>query len=129
MSGGTFDYIQYRITEIHEKVLKEIQKSGKKKTPEEMKEDYWYPGMEVNPIHYEHPKEVLDKFKEGYIKLREAQIYAQRIDWLLAGDDGEETFLKRLQEDLEKLYKEDIIKQFKNESNGHQQRKTDKADK
>lgn len=26
----------------------------------------------------------------------------QRIDWLIAGDDGEETFHRRLKEDLEK---------------------------
>ena len=29
----------------------------------------------------------------------------QRIDNLLSGDDGEETFLKRLKEDLDKLNK------------------------
>jgi hypothetical protein len=27
----------------------------------------------------------------------------QRMDWLLSGDDGEESFLKRLDEDLKKL--------------------------
>jgi hypothetical protein len=27
----------------------------------------------------------------------------QRIDWLLSGDDGEESFIERLKEDLEKL--------------------------
>jgi hypothetical protein len=32
-----------------------------------------------------------------------AQIYAQRIDWLISGDDGEDSFRERLKEDLEKL--------------------------
>ena len=27
-------------------------------------------------------------------------IYTQRIDWLLSGDDNEETFLERLKEEL-----------------------------
>jgi hypothetical protein len=41
--------------------------------------------------------------KEAVNVLRVAQIYAHRIDWLFSGDDGEESFLKRLDEDLEKL--------------------------
>jgi hypothetical protein len=28
------------------------------------------------------------------------------MDWLLSGDDGEESFLRRIQEDLEKLNNE-----------------------
>lgn len=34
------------------------------------------------------------------ILLEIAQIYAQRIDYLLAGDDGEETFQERLDKEL-----------------------------
>jgi hypothetical protein len=43
--------------------------------------------------------------KEGIEVLKRAQIYAQRIDWLLSGDDGEESFLKRLEKDLNELNK------------------------
>lgn len=32
-----------------------------------------------------------------------AQVYAQRIDWLLSGDDGEDNFHLRLKEDLANL--------------------------
>ena len=32
--------------------------------------------------------------------MRAAAIYAQRIDWLVSGDDGEETFHQRLAEEL-----------------------------
>jgi hypothetical protein len=46
---------------------------------------------------------VITKFKEGLDILRKAEVYAQRIDWLVSGDDGEESFLERLKEDLEKL--------------------------
>jgi hypothetical protein len=31
------------------------------------------------------------------------KLHAQRIDWLLSGDDREETFLERLKKDLDKL--------------------------
>lgn len=32
-----------------------------------------------------------------------AEIYAQRIDWLISGDDNENTFHKRLKEEINKL--------------------------
>ena len=35
--------------------------------------------------------------------LRKAEVYAQRMDWYLAGDDGEESFLERLKQDLDAL--------------------------
>jgi len=50
-----------------------------------------------------HPDEIIEKFKEAVDILRKAEVYAQRIDWYLSGDDGDETFIKRLKEDLEKL--------------------------
>lgn len=49
-------------------------------------------------------KETLDEFRKGLDILNKAYIYTQRIDWLLSGDDGEETFHQRLKEDL-KNYK------------------------
>ena len=35
--------------------------------------------------------------------LKKAYVYAQRIDWLLSDDDGEESFHKRLKEELDNL--------------------------
>lgn len=55
------------------------------------------------PNLYEYDDETMTLLKEGIRKLKEAEIYAQRIDWLLSGDDGEESFKKRLKEQLEKL--------------------------
>jgi hypothetical protein len=75
MSGGHFDYHQYRIREIAESVEDIIQ-------------------------NYKYPPEVLEKIKEGLDALKRAEIYTQRIDWLVSGDDGPETFLERLKEDL-----------------------------
>ena len=75
MSGGHFDYHQYRIREIAESIEDIIQNS-------------------------KYPPEVLEKIKEGLDALKKAEIYTQRIDWLVSGDDGPETFLERLKEDL-----------------------------
>ena len=41
-------------------------------------------------------------FRDGLEALERAAIYAQRIDWLVSGDDGPESFIERLEEDLEK---------------------------
>jgi len=35
--------------------------------------------------------------------LKKAYVYAHRVDWFLAGDDGEESFIERLKSDLSKL--------------------------
>ena len=47
--------------------------------------------------------ETMAEFKAGLEILRQAHIYAQRIDWLMSGDDGEDSFHRRLKHDLEKL--------------------------
>ena len=43
---------------------------------------------------------MIDEFKKGLDLLRKAAIYTQRIDWLVSGDDGRESFIERLEEDL-----------------------------
>ena len=42
----------------------------------------------------------LSEFEHGILLLEQAAIYAQRIDWLVSGDDGEGNFHRRLNEDL-----------------------------
>lgn len=108
MSGGFFDYDQYKIGYIADSIDEIIRKNGKPKTREELKgeswrSDDWYEKYPEDLNHYKYPDEVLEKFKEGLLLLRKAQVYAHRIDWLVSGDDGEESFLERLKEDLEKL--------------------------
>jgi hypothetical protein len=48
-------------------------------------------------------QEVIEEFKKGAEIIKLAQIYMQRMDWLLSGDDGEESFISRLKQDKEKL--------------------------
>jgi hypothetical protein len=113
MSGGTFEYNQYRIRDIANIVEREIYDSGREKTQRELKEEkrgHYDPTHTPDPTHYEYPEEVMKEFKKAYTILRMAEIYAQRIDWLLAGDDGDETFIKRLKQDLEVLEAELVIK-------------------
>lgn len=106
MSGGQWDYIQYRFTDIIEDVKSFIDKNGKPKTENELKEDKWkdeeyYKKYPEEKFHYKYSDEVIEEFKKSLDIIKKAQIYAQRIDWLLSGDDSEETFLTRLKEDLD----------------------------
>jgi hypothetical protein len=108
MSGGHFDYDQYKIGYIADSIESQIERNGRRKTKEELREQSWIDKewLERNPEdinYYEYPPEVIEKFKEAVNILRRAQIYAHRIDWLLSGDDGEESFLRRLKEDLSKV--------------------------
>lgn len=50
-----------------------------------------------------YSEETITKFKEALTPLRRGAIMAQRIDWLVSGDDGENTFHKRWDEELNKL--------------------------
>lgn len=108
MSGGRFSYDEYKIGYIADAIEHEIEKSGRPKTREELKEESWrdpdwyrrYP-EELN--HYKYSDDVIERFKEAVEILRKAQIYAHRIDYLLSSDDGEESFLEPLKEELEKL--------------------------
>jgi len=88
MSGGSFGYIQYRFSEIIEKIEKQIRENKSKSDPE-----VWY-----TPNNFS--EETIEELKTGIELLKKAQIYTQRIDWLLSYDDSETTFHKRLSDDL-----------------------------
>jgi hypothetical protein len=108
MSGGAFDYNQYKIGYIADQIDEVIVKNGLEKTPEELKQEgwrdpEWYEKYPEDKFHYQYPDEVIERMKEAVKALKIAQEYAQRVDWLLSGDDGEESFLRRLNENLKKI--------------------------
>ena len=108
MSGGFFDYDQYKIGYIADSIERLIEQNGREKTKEELKNEgwrdpEWYSKYPEDLFHYRYPDETIDKMKEAVKLLRTAQVYAHRIDWLVSGDDSEESFHKRLKDDLEKL--------------------------
>ena len=95
MSGGHFDYRQIQMWDMAEEI-KELVESNDDQTLDE----FGYPRGRG------YSAETIEKFKEAYNLAVKAYIYAQRIDWLVSGDDGEDDFHKRLKEDLdeESLY-------------------------
>lgn len=82
MSGGHFDYIQFQIDGAASEIdtLLKVESYSSK-------------------LH----SEIIEKFIEARNTLRKAATMLHRIDWLVSGDDGNETFLKRWDEDLSKL--------------------------
>jgi len=80
MSGGTFDYKQYAIIEIIEKLEQVLEEQNDSEN--------------VQMI-----------IQEGIHSLKRAHIFAQRIDWYLAGDDSEEFLFMKLAEELAELRK------------------------
>jgi hypothetical protein len=104
MSGGHWEYKQYFLTEVIEDIRNLIDKNGKEKTREELNElkydPDWYKKYPEDKFHPEYSNEIIEEFKKAYTIVKKAQIYIQRLDWLLSGDDGDDNFLRRLKEDL-----------------------------
>ena len=48
----------------------------------------------------------IEKMKEAYRQIRIAEIYADRVDWLISDDDDEESFQDRLKYELDAFDKE-----------------------
>ena len=113
MSGGHFDYMQYHISEIADSVddyinghpidEADIDYVIDESFYSQDEENYVRDNKHTLPNRYGFTKETLDEMRRGLRILREAAVYAQRIDWLLSGDDDEEDFKNRLDEELKEI--------------------------
>ena len=95
MSGGHFDYYQFHMNDIVSKIEEAIENEISGSANE------W---GDATP--YGFSEETINEFKRAIDLLKLAEIYTQRIDWLLSGDDGEDSFHERLSEDKNKLFHE-----------------------
>lgn len=80
MSGGFFGYAQYKIDQIADQISDVIQRNDQ--TP------------------FPYSPATIQQLTEAVKALEIAFVYANRTDWLFSGDDSEESFEKRLQQDL-----------------------------
>lgn len=105
MSGGRFEYKQWYIDDIADNIEQEVIQSGKP-IPRQRWE-YWqtehFKDHPEDAVNYAFPEEVLRRMEEAIYALRRAAIYAQRTDYLISGDDGEESFMERLKKELAEL--------------------------
>jgi predicted Zn-dependent protease len=89
MSGGHFQYQQYQIEDIADEIDEMIESND-----DETLDQY---GVRRGNGY---PPEVIEKFKEAAHTLRQAAEMAQRLDWLVSGDDGEESFMRRWEKEV-----------------------------
>lgn len=92
MSGGYFDYTQYQLNQHKDTIEDIILKNNVVELDEY--------GSNKNTSFDD---DIINEFKNAVNYLKLAQIYLHRIDWLLSGDDGEESFRSRLKLDLDEL--------------------------
>mgnify|MGYP001578034091 FL=1 len=86
MSGGYFDYNQYRLHDIANEILRVIENNDK---------DTW---DNIPGTHYS--SNTLKNFQETTETLNRAETMVERIDYLLSGDDSEDSFHEQWKKEL-----------------------------
>lgn len=56
--------------------------------------------------------ETINAMKEAYRQICIAEIYAERVDWMMSGDDSKECFRERIKENLAEFEKEYATKDW-----------------
>lgn len=92
MSGGHFNYKQHTLLDMADSIGSAILMNDSKEKNE------W-----GDNIGNRYSPETIAEFEKAVKALKLAYEYAQRIDWLLSGDDGEDSFHRRLQAQLGEL--------------------------
>ena len=90
MSGGYFNYDQYRLGYIADSIEQLVRDNNSTELND------W-----GNPKANNFSPETIKEFEQAIRFLKQAVIYAQRIDCLVSGDESEDTFHARLREDLD----------------------------
>jgi hypothetical protein len=90
MSGGHFNRTNVWINDIAEQILNVIENN------EVTDFDSW--GQQIGKGYR---PEVIAKLKETYVTLRRASTMTHRVDYLLAGDDSEDNFLRQWEDAFE----------------------------
>jgi hypothetical protein len=88
MSGDCFERVYSRVEYDCLDKLKEYMNDGLIKFNFDNIDDY---------------KFMLHNLFEGFYKIAESNIWMKRLDWYLGGDDGEESFQRRLGDELKTL--------------------------
>ena len=92
MSGGHFNYKQHHLLDMADDIGSSILNNDSTEKNE------W-----GDNIGRHYSPETIAEFEKAVKALKMAYVYAQRIDWLLSGDDGEDSFHIRLQAQLGEL--------------------------
>jgi len=89
MSGGYWDYIQHPLPSVAMDAYKVVMDGGHK-----------YNDYDGSVMIEEYNETTLARFAEARDTILKASKMIQRMDWLLSGDDGEDCFNRRWEEEL-----------------------------
>jgi hypothetical protein len=89
MSGGHFDYHQFRIRDIAESIEGIVSENG------DLTLDEW-----GDTKGHGYRPETIALLNEAAHALQRAAEMGQRVDWLISGDDSEESFLSRWKKEV-----------------------------
>ena len=109
MSGGHFDYQQLWLNDIANELEQLIMRAGREIPRKEIESEWYgycqncYDDCIVTKNYPDYDPQTIAIMKRAVYVMRLAYIYAQRIDWLLSGDDGEDDLQERLKEELAEL--------------------------
>ena len=105
MSGGSMDYVAYKIQEAANHIQRELantelrRKSGRFFDVREYYQEK-YPDVAYFKSSEALTEAVIKRLRDALICIRKAAIYAERVEWLTSDDDGYEEFCMRLDDQL-----------------------------
>ena len=85
------------------KSFKAVSIYGEKYVVCEDEEEHYFDESGEEVFYRDFKPETLARFREAVVQLRRAAIFAKRIVWLLNVDDGEDSFLRRIDKELAAL--------------------------
>jgi hypothetical protein len=89
MSGGYFNYDQWKLENMADQIDRLIENNDSDEA-----DDYGYRRGRG------YSQETIERFRETRAALMRAAKMAHRVDWLLSGDDSEESFHRRWDETI-----------------------------
>lgn len=105
MSGGSMDYVAWRIKDAAQFIQKELgdlelqKRHGRLIEPSQRYKEK-YTDIEFCQSPEALTNAVISRLKDALVCVRKAAIYAERIEWLTSDDDGYESFCLRLDNQL-----------------------------
>lgn len=105
MSGGSMDYVCWRINEAAEHIQRELANAElRRKSGRFFDVSKYYKEEHPDVGYLKSPEALTDavvkRLIDALVCVRQAAIYAERVEWLTSGDDGYEAFCLRLDEEL-----------------------------
>lgn len=100
MSGGHFDYVQHTLSDTIDKLYRILEDQELVKV--RSNECYGSEDCQCPECYYieEFSRETIKEIKKTLDLTQMTQLYLNRVDWLISGDDDEDTFHERILSDL-----------------------------